>query len=540
MAISRKEKSYQMSQSPAIPRTSNSNGGGRVAGDLFGDAYLGLRPSDRSYEVFTAQASEIVIGLVGPLGTDNDKIARLISSRLERYHYQTEHIKISRVIIPALAGPEEIPDRPKYDRAKKLIDLGDQIRKESKNNAVLAIAVAAEISRRRPNPEGAVQKTAYVISSLKHPAEVAELRKIYRDGFYLFAVHTDGDRRVQYLSEEGEGMPKERAVELVGIDEDEVEEYGQHTRDTFHLADFFLADENNEQQLRYSVWRCLDLIFGNPFLTPTFNEFAMFMAFSASLRSADLSRQVGAVVAKGNEILCTGANDCPASGGGLYWPSLMGDKVDDFDGGRDYKRGVDGNSEEKAKLIEAIASEFPTEHQKMALAILQNSPINNITEYGRVVHAEMDALLACARSSLSCVGGTIFCTTFPCHNCAKHIIAAGIIEIIFVEPYPKSKALDFHPEAATMKRKGIEDKRVYFRPFVGVGPRQFFDLFSLSLSSGRQVKRKGRDGKVFAWSEADASPRLQMLPVGHRDFENQAAEYLKKLSPIGEHSERGK
>jgi len=32
-------------------------------------------------------------------------------------------------------------------------------------------------------------------------------------------------------------------------------------------------------------------MFGNPFITPTFDEFARFMAFAASFRSADLSRQ---------------------------------------------------------------------------------------------------------------------------------------------------------------------------------------------------------------------------------------------------------
>ena len=46
----------------------------------------------------------------------------------------------------------------------------------------------------------------------------------------------------------------------------------------------------------------------------------MFMAFASALRSADLSRQIGAVIAHDNEIIATGANDCPKSGGGLYWP----------------------------------------------------------------------------------------------------------------------------------------------------------------------------------------------------------------------------
>lgn len=250
----------------------------------------------------------------------------------------------------------------------------------------------------------------------------------------------------------GREMQPGQIWELITRDEHEPERYGQHTRDTFHLADFFVAEENNDDKLRPSIHRYLDLVFACPTITPTFNEFAMFMAFAASLRSADLSRQVGAVIARSNEILSTGANDCPSPGGGLYWPSFIGDRVDDAPRGRDYKRGCDSNAMEKAKLIEAIVQEFPAEQRQMATDVLERSPIRDITEYRRVVHAEMEALLACARSNISCSGGTLYCTTFPCHNCAKHIIAAGIEQVVYVEPYPKSKAMEFHDDAVTTEK----------------------------------------------------------------------------------------
>jgi deoxycytidylate deaminase len=41
----------------------------------------------------------------------------------------------------------------------------------------------------------------------------------------------------------------------------------------------------------------------------------MFMAFSSALRSADLSRQVGAVIAKNGDLIASGANDVPKFGG---------------------------------------------------------------------------------------------------------------------------------------------------------------------------------------------------------------------------------
>lgn len=59
--------------------------------------------------------------------------------------------------------------------------------------------------------------------------------------------------------------------------------------------------------------------------------------------------------------------------------------------------------------------------------------------------------------------------------------------MIYVEPYAKSKAIDFHDDAVTAEKLEGGDNRVRFKPFIGVGPRQFFDLFSLSLSTGRKM-----------------------------------------------------
>ena len=99
------------------------------------------------------------------------------------------------------------------------------------------------------------------------------------------------------------------------------------------------------------LWRALQLIFGSPHKTPSFDEFAMFMAFTSSVRSADLSRQVGAVIARGTDILSTGANDCPRFGGGQYWPEHDPNNPDEYlvdtPSGRDNTRMVDSNAKQK-------------------------------------------------------------------------------------------------------------------------------------------------------------------------------------------------
>ena len=142
----------------------------------------------------------------------------------------------------------------------------------------------------------------------------------------------------------------------------------------------------------------MELWFGNPFITPTFDEHAMFLAYSAGLSSADLSRQVGAVVARDSQILSTGANDCPQAGGGLYWPTRQADGcIGDTLDGRDYtRRDGDSNRAEQNRIIEKIvidgaSGEFGFDAEKLE-KLLKNSGIRDLTEYGRVVHAEMEAL----------------------------------------------------------------------------------------------------------------------------------------------------
>jgi dCMP deaminase len=52
------------------------------------------------------------------------------------------------------------------------------------------------------------------------------------------------------------------------------------------------------------------------------------------------------------------------------------------------------------------------------------------------IHAELNAILWAARRGTSIDKGTIYCTTKPCVQCTKNIIASGIIRIVYSEDYP--------------------------------------------------------------------------------------------------------
>ena len=51
------------------------------------------------------------------------------------------------------------------------------------------------------------------------------------------------------------------------------------------------------------------------------------------------------------------------------------------------------------------------------------------------IHAEMNALLYCAKEGISVKGCTAYVTHFPCLNCTKALIQAGIVAIYYKNAY---------------------------------------------------------------------------------------------------------
>lgn len=468
--------------------------------------------------------SELVIGIVNAVGTESKRVLDPLSDRLKGFGYKVHDIRLSSL----LSAPENGVDE--YGRIRHYMNKGDELRKVSENNAILAAGASAKIKNIRT---GEPQKSVFIINSLKHPDEVEFLRKVYGDGFYLFGIHADEKRRHDYLVKD-KSLTQEQAGELIRIDEDEKIPHGQRTRDTFHLSDFFINLGKNDDQVKNTIQRFLELIFSNPFRNPTFDEFAMFMAFNSSIRSSDLSRQVGAVITRNQQIIATGANDIPRYGGGQYWAEIdaaMGE-VKDHPDGKDYTREEDSNKAAQNDIINeitrALVDKFVAESNKKTEIeeVLRQSKIADLTEFGRVVHAEMEAILSCSREGISTLKGTLYCTTFPCHNCAKHIIDAGIIRVVYVEPYPKSRALDLHSESVELKTS-LEatptENRVIFEPFTGVGARRFLDLFSMALGGGSKVKRKDKDGNTVTWNKDNAVARTPLLPKSYLQVEEAAS-----------------
>ena len=74
---------------------------------------------------------------------------------------------------------------------------------------------------------------------------------------------------------------------------------------------------------------------------------------------------------------------------------------------------------------------------------------NNVTK-PYVLHAEANAITKVAKSGNSSQGATLYVTDSPCMECAKLIIQAGIIRVVYLNEYRIMDGIEL------LKRSGIE------------------------------------------------------------------------------------
>lgn len=477
-------------------------------------------------------APELFFGLVGAVGTDLNSVANKLMQKLKIVDYQSTQIVLSNLIsiVDKSKDWEKINSGPEEIRIEELMKSGTKIRHRMENGDAVARLSLVEVKKHRVKKTGSpnrpVARHAYIFKSLKHPDEVGRLREIYGDSFFLISVFQPEAIRIDNLARNiakshnrkiGDEDCKE-ARRLNEIDHRELDHrdigdtLGQRVSDTFHLADLFVrADKNLEADLE----RFVRLLFGAPFITPVPDEIGMFLAKASALKSADLSRQVGAVITtESGEIISTGCNEVPKPGGGAYWE---GDDPDR----RDFKDKQDPNAiikndilreiflflqkaawltEERCETdIDALMVEAFSESKPV---ISKESRVTQILEFGKVVHAEMHAITEAARRGVSTAGASLFCTTLPCHNCARHILAAGLQRVIYIEPYPKSLTKYLYGQAVNVAEDDNHDSdALAFDPFVGVAPNRYIKLFEM-------VRRKDPDGYAIDEDHLDKEPTV--------------------------------
>jgi deoxycytidylate deaminase len=477
-------------------------------------------------------APEVVIAFVAPTGTDRDLVLTTADQLLRGFRYESRVVRLSTVLErlgTAGVGSDEIT----RVRTWRLQDEGNRLCAKAGRADALAFVAVTEIQnarklvhRDRGEPEtttAVAPETAYFVWSLKRPREVDTLRAIYRSRFFLISVHTPYIERLERLTQDeadrgtiaGDPTHEDRARELIERDEREPlepedrqgvsqqREFGQNVSDTFPMADFFV-DATTFETARNTLHRALDVTFGNPFVTPTRNEFGMYLADGAALKSAELGRQVGAaIVTRDGDVVATGTNEVPKPTGGHYW---IGDEHDD----REFVRGADTSDRLRGRLInevvEAVEAVVGDDSGKRdpgpLIKVLRDTRLSSIIEFGRAVHAEMAALVDAARRGVPVRNCVLYVTTFPCHICTRMIIAAGIDRVEYIYPYPKSLSDElYRRQIDTGRGISLDTNPIPFVPFIGVAPRRYRQAFNTPPAF-----RKGKRGEAVRLQER--SPRL--------------------------------
>ena len=140
---------------------------------------------------------------------------------------------------------------------------------------------------------------------------------------------------------------------------------------------------------------------------PSWDEYFMQIAILVSSRSTCLRRKVGAIIVKDKRILTTGYNGVP--------------------------RGL------------AHCEEVGCLREKMGI------PSGKNQELCRGLHAEQNAIIQAALHGISIQNSYLYCTEQPCITCAKMIINAGIIKILYLNTYPDELA------RTLLKEAGVEE-----------------------------------------------------------------------------------
>lgn len=473
-------------------------------------------------QVQSTHTAELVIGLCGPIGSPLHKVAEVLGKLLkEQFGYTACNIIRLSAVIEEFAGKVESGSR--FERIQSLIEKGNNLRSKHGNRiladlAISKIAAHRESDRQKTGSEKfEPRRICHIVDSVKNQEELEALRLVYRNMFYFVGAFSPMPYREKHLEHE-QGMVLSEVYQTIDRDSGEEFSHGQTVRDTFPHADFFLRiNSDTERPMTEKLERFLDIVFGTEVKTPTPAETAMYMAASAAGNSGCLSRQVGAALTDSHgEILAVGWNDVPKAKGGVY--QMDGG---DLSGKNDerclHRGGYCSNDKEKDLLAERIAMSLvqegviPRDKFDSAVKAVRSSKIKSLIEFSRSVHAEMHALILGSQLAGERVrGGKLYCTTYPCHSCARHIILAGIKDVYYIEPYRKSLATKLHDDAITEVE--TDDNKVRILPFDGVAPERYLELFRVKPDS-----RKDKTGKKSLPTRKEAIPKsevtLESLPA---------------------------
>lgn len=443
-----------------------------------------------------------------------------------------------------------------------LMTAGDGLRTFVGSDAIAYVAVdrlielrtqEAKVARRR-----GMRGIAWILRSLMHEAEVSTLRDVLGSHFFVVSVYSDETRRADATRRQlgrthnlnDELTLDEQVEDLLARDqgrdyrfEDDLKRMQRNDPDlavarlsiekTFFMADLFLDGDRN---VATDIDRFVRQIFSDPFGVATLDEVGMAHAFTAAYQSSITSRRVGAAIMVGASLICTGRNDLPKAGGGQQSDSVAaapGDLSNGLAVGKvRRRREAEALYNERSDVardflvrmlsstewLVGLAAVFPgvtelSEAQRstlvdstLGMGFVQDSRIFDLIEFNPSVHAEMSAVTTAARLGFAIAEGLLYTTTFPCHECTRHIISSGLRRVVYLEPYAKSRAAELFADQIRLSRSqseevddGSANSPVDYVAFMGIAPRRHAELFSW-------LDREGEKGELVDYQLDRTSP----------------------------------
>ena len=349
----------------------------------------------------------------------------------------------------------------------------------------------------------------FVLDCLRNPEEVLFFRKRY-GSFYLISLYAGKKIRHKRCQEKGKSWSDKQEKRDQGKGNKVEDIHKQNVPGCVLISDYAITNELDNNRLKLRTVRLLALIHEPGCLLPTAEETYMNLAYTLSVRSTCISRQVGAVITNSDGfIIGAGWNDVGSGQLGCSTRciddyrkykdddcllSIWRDEFDSFED-KELLRKMDNKNylcykDLKSTIliherIDKLFSQYKNNLEignKERLEDEQEKKLNDFAdylkknlnikrlEYARSLHAEENAILQVAtHGGVGIKGGTIYTTTFPCELCAKKIYQSGITRVVYTEPYPESIS-----EKIFLK-DGIRSIRV--EQFEGVKSNCYYRLF---------------------------------------------------------------
>ncbi len=353
----------------------------------------------------------------------------------------------------------------------QLQDYGNQLRRENRDFSVLAGKTLEKVVN------DGTENNNLVFDSIRNPAEIEFLRNKF-PSFFLIAVHaSEYDRWERVREKDYERFNLSYDDFKKDDDRDKNEDgdpSGQQVALCVDEADVLIRNDTsrmrtNENAIKRALKEKLGGIlslFEGESRPPEKMESFMNLAYSSSLMSQCVKRQVGAVILdERSRVVGVGYNENPTPLKPCYLQ--FGDCYRDI-----YIENEIGNFERCPDCGELLVElRFPYKCGNCGVNIYKKYIRDRALGKCTALHAEEKALMNAGSVDLR--GCTLYVTTFPCFKCAQKILDAGIRAVCYVESYPDLDSIGLLESATSAE--GI--RLVNMWKFEGVKARAFFRLF---------------------------------------------------------------